>query len=31
MPYSGEGERNLKGYDVWRKTPFTIIFKTRKP
>jgi SAM-dependent methyltransferase len=31
IPYIGEGERNLKNYDLWKKIPFTILFKARKP
>ena len=29
-PYMGDGERNLKNFDIWKKIPFTIIFKARK-
>lgn len=29
-PYMGDGERNLKDFDIWKKIPFTIIFKARK-
>jgi ubiquinone/menaquinone biosynthesis C-methylase UbiE len=30
-PYIGDGERSLKNFDIWKKIPFTIIFKARKP
>jgi SAM-dependent methyltransferase len=29
IPYFEEGY--LKDYEIWRKTPFTLLFKTRKP
>lgn len=29
-PYMGDGERGLKNFDIWKKTPFTIIFKASK-
>jgi ubiquinone/menaquinone biosynthesis C-methylase UbiE len=31
IPYIGEGERNLKNYDIWKRIPFTILFKSRRP
>jgi hypothetical protein len=29
-PYVGDGERGLKNFDIWKKIPFTIIFKASK-
>jgi SAM-dependent methyltransferase len=31
IPYVGDGERSLINFDIWKRIPFTIIFKARKP